>query len=77
MKYIFIIVITCLITGCMTLKQNESWENLLNYAKRPITVLSIYNKNDMTYVLFKDAKGKLFTIYGYQFYSFKQGDILY
>ena len=72
-----LIVVFCLaMSGCATIKPNESMENLLNRAKKPVYVISVYKANDLVYVLFKDSSGKFFTINGLQFYSLTAGDIL-
>ena len=67
-----------ILAGCTTLRQNESVENLLNRYPKPIYVVSISSK-DVGYcsVLFRDAKGRLFTISGTQFYSLDVGDAIY
>jgi hypothetical protein len=73
-----LILILCLsISGCATIKPNESFENLLNRAKKPVYVISVYKQNEIVYVLFKDANGRFFTINGLQFYSLEAGDILH
>jgi hypothetical protein len=71
-----IVVFWLAMSGCATIKPNESMENLLNRAKKPVYVVSVYKENDLVYVLFKDASGKCFTINGLQFYSLTAGDIL-
>ena len=72
-----LIVVFCLaMSGCATIKPNESMENLLNRAKKPVYVISVYKQNDIVYVLFKDSSGKFFTINGLQFYSLEAGTIL-
>lgn len=79
MKRIAVLLIACLVfSSCMTLKPNESWENLLNKADRPITVVSISIPDGFVVsVLFIDGRGRFFTITGPQFYSLVEGDIFY
>lgn len=75
--FMIFLVFAVILNSCATLRPNESWENLLNRAKKPVYVISVYNNKDMVYVLFKDANGKLFTINGLQFYSLEAGYIFY
>jgi hypothetical protein len=79
MKYIVVLLIVCIVfSSCTTLRPNESWENLLNKARRPITVVSVSSEIvPVSSVLFRDASGKFFTIYGSQFYGLKEGDMFY
>jgi hypothetical protein len=80
MKHIRLVFLTfaiLFITGCATLKPNESWENLLNKAKKPVYVISVYSNNAMVHVLFRDATGRFFTVSGVQFYSLKPGNVFY
>jgi hypothetical protein len=76
-KLIVLITFFVMLNGCATLRPNESWENLLNKAKKPVTVVSLYSTDTMTHVLFKDAKGNFFTIYGLQFGSLQPGYVFY
>jgi len=73
---VFVLVFT--LSGCATLRPNESWENLLNKAKKPIYVVSVsLDSEAYAAVLFKDARGKYFTITGMQYRSLKVGDIFH
>lgn len=78
-RFIAIVLFVCIVlSSCATLSPNESWERLLNRAPRPITVLSVSGPDSpYTAATFIDARGKIFTITGPQFFSFKPGDIIY
>lgn len=72
-----LLIVTLFLSGCATLQPNESYERLLNRSRKPITVVSVTREVGVTSVLFRDARGKYFTIVGPQFGTLTPGTVLY
>ena len=81
MKKILIVFFTSLLFfSCSTVPINKNvWkEEALTRASKPVEVISVgQDKIGQTYVTFRDARGKIFTIQNISFASLKTGDIIY